>query len=440
VQPLRVDDRGHLLVHADGSPFFYLADTAWELFHLLTVEEIDVYFKNRREKGFTVIQSVILSEYDGLRTPNAYGYLPLEDEDPLHPNEKYFDFVVQVLTLAEENGLYIGLLPTWGDKVDKWHWGIGPEIFTRENAVDYGAYLGKKLGKHTNIIWILGGDRFPFPHIDLWRALAHGIRKTEPQPHLMTYHPIGERSSSTWLHQEPWLTFNMLQSGHADRCFDNYSMVLHDYHLSPPKPCLDGEPRYENHIINSDPLNGRFDGADVRSAAYWAVFAGACGHTYGCNEIWQFYDTSRKPYGAALCTWQEAMDMEGAWSMLHLRNLIESRPGETRVPDQMLISACQGSHEHHVQAMRDAASTYAMLYLPAGRPVVPDLTRIEGKVLRTWWYNPRNGQSTLIGTCSDKSPVSYKPLMEGHGQDWVLVIDSAERNYPPPGKWEDYVK
>jgi hypothetical protein len=116
--PLRVSADGRHLLQADGRPFFYLADTAWSLFHRLSREEADHYLRNRAAKGFTVIQAVALSENDGLRTPNAYGERPLVEHDPRRPNEAYFAHVDWVVDRAAELGLTIALLPTWGDK---WH-------------------------------------------------------------------------------------------------------------------------------------------------------------------------------------------------------------------------------------------------------------------------------------------------------------------------------
>src|SRR5687768_17810389 len=69
---LRVSENQRYLQTADGKPFFWLGDTAWELFHRLTREEAEKYLKNRADKGFTVIQAVALAELDGLRDPNPY--------------------------------------------------------------------------------------------------------------------------------------------------------------------------------------------------------------------------------------------------------------------------------------------------------------------------------------------------------------------------------
>jgi hypothetical protein len=94
---------GRNLLRADGRPFFYLADTAWSIFHRLTREEADLYLRNRAAKGFTVVQAVALSENDGLRTPNAYGERPLAENDPRRPSERYFAHVDWVIDRARRS-------------------------------------------------------------------------------------------------------------------------------------------------------------------------------------------------------------------------------------------------------------------------------------------------------------------------------------------------
>jgi hypothetical protein len=190
---LRVSKNHRFLETNDGKPFFWLGDTAWELFHRLSREEAEKYLKNRAEKGFTVIQAVALAELDGLHTPNAYGEIPLENDDPTKPREAYFQHVDYVIRKAEELGLYVGLLPTWGDKVFKNRWGAGPEIFTPANAKAYGLWIGKRYKNQKNIIWILGGDRNPRDEKDvgIWRAMAAGIEEGVggQDKALMTFHP-----------------------------------------------------------------------------------------------------------------------------------------------------------------------------------------------------------------------------------------------------------
>ena len=203
---LKVSENQRFLVKTDGTPFFYLADTAWELLHRLNREDAEKYLRRRAEQGFTVIQTVVLAELDGLETPNAYGEVPLRNNDPTQPNERYFEHVDWIVKKAEELGLTIGMLPSWGDKWMKARWGIGPEIFTPENAAIYGEWLGRRYAKGA-IIWIVGGDR-PIEN-DTHRAIitrmAQGLRKGDGGSHLITFHPPGGRSSAEWFHDAPWL-------------------------------------------------------------------------------------------------------------------------------------------------------------------------------------------------------------------------------------------
>ena len=139
---LRISDNRRFLKYENGKPFFYLGDTAWELFHRLNREEADFYLQTRAAQGFTVIQSVVLAEHE-YASPNPYGDHPLQNNDPSHPNEAYFRHVDTIVSRAAELGLYIGMLPTWGDK---WNakWGKGPELFTPENAHMFGVWLGRR--------------------------------------------------------------------------------------------------------------------------------------------------------------------------------------------------------------------------------------------------------------------------------------------------------
>src|SRR4051812_37165250 len=89
--PARVGDDRRTLIDQHGKPFFYLGDTAWELFHRLSQDEAGVYLRDRASARFNVIQAVVLAELDGLSQPNAQGHRPLLDNDPTRPDEAYFE-------------------------------------------------------------------------------------------------------------------------------------------------------------------------------------------------------------------------------------------------------------------------------------------------------------------------------------------------------------
>lgn len=439
---LRVSESKRYLERGDGQPFFWLGDTAWELFHRLNREEADRYLTDRAGKGYTVIQAVALAELDGLNAPNAYGHHPLIDHDPARPAlvdgpaNDYWDHVDYIVEKAASLGLFIGFLPTWGNN---WHDGDKP-AFTPENAAVYGEWLGKRYAT-APIVWILGGDR-PVENDrqrQIIEAMAAGLRRGDGGRHLMTFHPRGGSGSSEYFHDAAWLDFNMRQNGHGAE-YERYINTRADYDRQPVKPVLDGEPIYEDHPVSFDPgRQGHSVAADVRRALYWDLFLGAFGHTYGHHSVWQMAAPGRGPINGPLMPWYEALGQRGAGQMQYGRRLIESRPVRTRVPDDSVIvaanppTAVPGAGRYRMVATRCAEGSYAMVYAPLGRSFGVRMGVIAGPLVKAWWYNPRNGEATAIGEFANTGERTFTPPEPGEVLDWVLVLDDAARRFAPPG-------
>ncbi len=439
-QKLRVSENHRCLVTEQGVPFFWMADTAWELFHRCTMEEAAMYLTKRAQQGFNVVQAVALAELDGLNTPNPYGETPLLNNDPLQPNEKYFEHVDGIIKKADELGIYIALLPTWGDKLFKNTWGVGPEIFNTGNAAFYGDWIGNRYKDYDNIIWILGGDRNPrkgSEDVAVWNAMAEAIANASGgyEQTLMSYHPQPREGggSSAWFHEEPWLDFNMHQTGHCAGQ-GTYNHISHDYLLSPTKPVLDGEPLYEDHpnCFNAKEL-GYSIPEDIRRIMYWNVFAGAFGQTYGCHDVWQMFTPDKKGINNPLRPWTVALNLPMANQMKHLKNLLLSRPVLSRIPDQSMIMGAQEDTSDYVIATRDSAGSYAMIYFPSGKSTQIDLSKLHGETLNSWWYDPRTG-AAFKGSQLRTISLAVVPPTAGQGQDWVLVVDDASKEFAAPGK------
>ncbi len=437
---LKVSENGRFLVTDSGQPFFWMGDTAWELFHRLDREEAGRYLENRARKGFTVVQAVVLAELAGLADPNPYGQLPLIDNDPTKPNEEYFKHVDWIVTRANALGIYIGLLPTWGDKWNK-AWGAGPEIFTPGNAAAYGEWLGRRY-RDAGLVWILGGDRAVENerHKAILRAMAGGLRKGDGGAHLITLHPTGGSGSAQWFHDEAWLDLNLRQNGHAAEFTGRYDQTRVDYNRTPPKPVIDGEPIYEDHPVAFDAKKfGHSVAADVRRPLYWDLFSGACGHTYGHHSVWQMWTTNRAPINNPLMPWPEALDQPGAAQMQHAKNLLLSRPFLTRIPDDTVIvtdrvpTSVPGAGRYRFVATRDSGGAYAMVYAPVGRKFKVRMDAIQGSLVKAWWFNPRTGEATAIGEFANAGVREFNPPDPGEALDWVLVLDDAGKHFPAPG-------
>jgi hypothetical protein len=74
-----------------------------------------------------------------------------------------------------------------------------------------------------------------------------------------------------------------------------------------------------------------------------------------------------------------------------------------------------------------------MVYVPTGRPFKVKMDKITGGKVKAWWFNPRDGRATLIGEFPNTGEREFASPDRGENLDWVLVLDDASKNFPPPG-------
>lgn len=464
IQRVVVDASGHHLQLEDGRPFLWLGDTAWFVMHRATRDEASYYLQIRAAQGFNVIQVMLLPECNSLRTPSVWGELPFEEQDPLRPREAYFKRVDDFIEEAATRGLQVALVAAWGDKVTA-PWGDGPRIFTTqdpERARRFGQWLGERYGKYNNVMWFMGGDRPPViedvpdnwcrlnatqagfpPNQDwtpVWRAMAEGLLTGSKGRALISYHPQGgEASTSRYLHQEPWLHLNSMQSGHgAGHDQPVWDWVARDYALTPAKPTFDSEPNYEDHPYNPwpkwNPSYGYFRDHDVRKQCWRSVLAGACGVTYGHHAVWQWANSRDEVINHADRDWRDAMNRPAATQMRHLRALLESRPFFRRVPAPALVTQMQDNWASKIVASMDSQGSYAFAYVPnTDQSFTVSFSALKAETLSAWWYDPRNGIARPIGKFKTAATPTHTFRTPPYGPDWVLVLDDDKAGYAAPG-------
>ena len=427
MKKLKVHEGGRYLKWENGEPFFYLGDTAWELFHRLSKAEIEYYLSIRAAQGFNVIQAVALAEFEGLHEPNAYGRSPLNLRDgaydPASPDVggdyDYWQHVDFAVDTAAQMGLFIGLLPTWGSNFNP-EWAKCSAIFTPENARAYGEWIARRYKDKWNIIWILGGDR-PLKtqeHREIIRAMGEAIRSVDGN-HLITFHPVGWASSADFVAGQAYIDFHTVQSGHDTNCYDSWRLV-HRTGEAEAKPFMDSEPRYEDHPACFKAEYGfLWDDADVRQNAYWNLMEGVCGHTYGNHSVWRF-STEPTPYWPY--RWQEVMHHDGAKQMAHLVSLRMSRPYFELRPAPELVADDPARMAHQCAARGEK---YAFLYSPLGLPIRAHLETLGGKAIKAAWFDPRTGESKVFAVVPPAQTL-FVPPGSGKGGDWVLVLDVLE--------------
>jgi hypothetical protein len=403
--PARVSDNGRYLVNAVGEPFFWLGDTAWMIFQNAIREHVDVYFATRARQGFTVIQAAIVmadERVGGTLRPNLYGDQAFVAGNPAEPivtpgrdvtrtdEYDYWDHVDFIVGRARAHGLALGLLPHFVGFA-----GPGYRYLTAERAFRYGTFLGRRYRNHPHVFWILGGDNVPDTASEriVWDEMARGIAlgattRDDYSRVLMTYHVNGQFSSSEWLHQTPWLDFNMIQIWGSES--DIYPRVLADYRLTPVKPTGLGEGSYEDGPqYPTRPINA----LNIRRQAYWSFLAGGY-YTYGNTNIWSFglYQPE------VTQDWLRALDSPGATHLSVLARVFTSLEWWRLAPDPSLFAAGAGSGTARNAAMSTAAGDFGLVYLASSAPATLNLRRLTAAVrVRVTWIDPQTGTRTAAG-------------------------------------------
>jgi Protein of unknown function (DUF4038)/Putative collagen-binding domain of a collagenase len=433
----------HFFVKADGTPFFWQADTAWGIFSHATPQEVDLYLNDRKSKGFNVVLGVIaLWDYRWRRNPD--GQLPFVNGDLGKINMAFYKNVDSILDKVESRGMYMAILPFWVKN-------SGYMLASGDNPRKLQAYckfLAQRYARR-NVFWILGGDANAGgrsgPDVqkvtDLEaQGLIEGAKAAGVDHIMISYHPTGRQSSSFWFQDRPWLSFDSIQSGHFIET-TNFRLVGDDYAKTPIKPTLDMEPGYENitdRLVRDNPNARRIKADDVRRSAYLAVFAGAAGHSYGNGEVYEFWSPSKgiaPPPWSAKLPFRQSLKLPGSSQIQYLQYLIESRPPLLRQPDNaMIVGDISNLATDRDEAMRASDGSYAFLYIQHDRPVTVKVGQLSGTTLSAWWYDPRTGKATHLQDFPTTATRQFTPPADPPGGDWVLVLDDAAKDYPPPGQ------
>ena len=200
---LKVSSNHRYFTNEKSEPFFWLGDTGWLLFSKLTQEEAEEYLEDRREKGFDVIQVMVLHTVAAV---NVYGDSALVNKNVAHPlvtpgnnftdkgEYDYWDHVDFIVDLAAKKGLYIAMVPIWGTNV-KAGW------VSKEDAKSYATWLADRYKNKWNIIWLNGGDIRGTDSLSTWKIIGSTLKKEDPK-HLVSFHPFGRTSSSEYFKDE----------------------------------------------------------------------------------------------------------------------------------------------------------------------------------------------------------------------------------------------
>lgn len=430
---LKVSENQRFLQFENGKPFFWLGETPWLMPERLNRDEVEFYLKTCHDAGYNMAQVQVLNDVPSY---NIYG-VPSHDKSGkllVSAPYSYWDHLDYIVDMAAQNDIYVGLVCIWGGLVKAGKMTVG-------QAKTYGTFLANRYKNRPNIIWMIGGDIQGDIKAEVWETLATTIKQIDKN-HLMTYHPRGRYTSAKWWSKASWIDFHTFQSGHrrygqrmGNKDYpipdnteeDNWMYVDSTWAYKPIKPVLDDEPIYEEipqglHDA-SEPL---WKACDVRRFAYWSVFAGSCGHTYGHNAIMQFYRPGCQPSYHCKKSWTEALNDPGFHQMKYLKHLMLAFPYFERVADQSIVED-NGKQYERLAATR--GNDYLLVYNYTSRDMKIDLRKISGDKKKVWWMNAGTGRLTWLGEYDNKV-LTFRPHKTGVGiEDGVLIAIDATKDY-----------
>lgn len=435
--PVAVSANHRHLVDRTGTPFFVHGDTAWSLIAAPTTEVAERYLSDRQRHGINAIIVNLIEHKAAPHAPkNSLGDAPFTTAgDFSTPNEAYFHHADEILRLAAAKGILVFLFPCyWGyDGKDEGFW-VDLIANSPTACRDYGRFLGQRYKDFTNIVWVSGGDFSPpddAPGVTRALEILRGIKDRDPTT-LHTFHGKRSRNASDHAPFVPYLDLDAVYTGDEigkGAPDEPYRLTRRAYNRADFKPAFVIESRYEMFTRRAPEETRIVSRPRVRRQPYCATLSGAMGNFFGNEIVWRFRPGWDGPSG---------LGSPGNADFTHFGEAFASRAWHRLVPDQehRTVVANYGTlgQLDYVTAARAADGSLVMAYVPPTgtepRTITIDLTRLNGKILASW-FNPASGAYVPIAGSPFANVGNREFTTSGDNgsgaNDWLLILETWPR-------------
>ena len=398
----------------DPAPWFFLSDTAWNGVLKADPGDWGRYLDARKAQGFTAIQFVATQWRGGNETLDAKPFV-LRDGRVVGVNAEVLDAMDAKVAAIVERGMAPAPVLLWalGEDSPGAAWSAG-------DAVLVARYLKARWGAH-GCVWLLGGDG-KYPEVDRWKQIGRGVFPAGESDGggagrgPVTLHMAGRNWVFGPYAEEPWFDFVGYQSGHGES-EDDLKWLTRRAAAAEwatlDRPLVNLEPNYEAHPAYK---TGRpHDARHVRRAAWWSLLiAPPAGVSYGHQAGWVWNEAAGPVEGhggLSAGPWDDALKPEGAADMGVLRRFFESGPWTDLRPAPKLVKNQRDDPAAFVAAARTPDGKWAVIYTPAGGPLV-----LGDAIETSVWtrFDPRTGERASLV----QAEAGVVDLPAGH--DWVI--------------------
>lgn len=426
--PIRVAASGTHLEHADGTPFFWLADTGWNAALKATREEWARYLETRREQGFSAIQWVA-TEWRAAPTGDRLNERAFTGRERIAINTAFFQRLDARVAALQRAGLLNVPVLLWAIGA-----GADPDVnpghsLPEDQAIRLAQYMVARWQGY-NSVWFLAGDGdYRGARAERWKRIGRAVFGDGPHAPVVM-HPAGMHWILDDFRDESWVGIHGYQSGHGD---DERTLrwitegpPATEWNTEPARPFINLEPPYENHLAyqSREPLTAYA----VRRATWWSLLnAPTAGVSYGGHGVWGWDDGSGPPTDHANAgtplPWREALEMPAAVAMRHVVDLFTSIDFWRLRPAQELLVEQPGAADasHFISVSASPERDLLVAYTPA-TPVVSLRVDAVAEGSQTFWMNPRTGERTPATAIVQRKTMRFTAPGD---EDWVLVASAA---------------
>lgn len=434
------------LSYNDGTPFFWLACTAWNGALKSTDEEWEYYLNQRVKNHYSLIQ-LVTTEWRGCEK-NAEGLKAIEGIEKIRIHPEFFKRIDRKIDEANKKGLVVSPVVLWALPFAE-----GRELspgysLPLEEAVLLAKYIvARYQGNH--VIWTLGGDGKYYDDLEeRWKEIGRRVfNDIDHAP--VTLHPHGSSWVGDIYDQEAWYNVMGYQSSHSNEKgvvdWINKGPMVEMWSKLKPMPYINMEPNYEE-------IGFRIFAKDVRNASYWSLLATPlAGVTYGANGIWPWLAEGEKieNHGdkGGVTGWRKSIEFPGSIQMGYLAGFFEKLEWWKLFPANEILAFQPGekTFNHWISVSKSRDDQTIVVYIPEKAEV--KLYNPNGYKYSAQWFNPLtneyleakieqrtfsthekvdfdNGERMMVTVANDSKTIIFTHNFEN---DRLIVLQKTDR-------------
>ncbi len=410
------------LAHADGTPFLWLGDTAWNGALKSTPEEWERYLSHRRENGFSVIQFVT-TQWRGCEG-DRFGRTAISGSGHIAIDLEFFRRMDEKIDRINDHGLVAAPVLLWALHFVSGRYLSPGYYLPQEEAILLARYMVARFGGN-HVVWILGGDgKYTDEFEQRWKIIGRGVFADGEHQGPVTTHPMGRSWYGGIYRDEDWLDIVGYQSSHSTRKetveFITRGPAAAQWKSLPPRPVMNQEPVYEFIRPGIGPR-------DIRNACWWSVFATpVSGVTFGSNGIWPWLREGEEILNHRKApnvpTWDECLDAPGSVQFARLGGFLRRYEWWRLRPAQHLVAEQPGDDDHtaFISVSATDRRDIIMAYVPKQSPVIIfNALRVD---YRGQWFDPSDGGYLSADIVNAHGVIETEPPKD---TDLVLVLESV---------------